>query len=44
MLEVKRDDFDESLEDIMVSIDEILKNTKEGYEVKKEEKIKRKNI
>ena len=44
MLEVKRDDFDESLEDIMVSIDEILKNTKEEYEVEKEEKIKRKNI
>lgn len=44
MLEVKRDDFDESLEDIMVSIDEILKNTEEGYEVEKEEKIKRKNI
>ena len=44
MLEVKRDDFDESLEDIMVSIDEILKNTKDGYEVEKEEKIKRKNI
>ena len=41
MLEVKRDDFDESLEDIMVSIDEILKSTKEGYEVEKEEKIKR---
>lgn len=39
MLEVKRDDFDESLEDIMVSIDEILKNTKEGYEVEKEEEI-----
>ena len=44
MLEVKRDDFDESLEDIMVSIDEILKSTTEGYEVEKEEKIKRKNI
>ena len=40
----KNDDFDESLEDIMVSIDEILKSTKEGYEVEKEEKIKRKNI
>lgn len=39
MLEVKRDDFDESLEDIMVSIDEILKNTEEGYEVEKEEEI-----
>ena len=44
MLEVKRDDFDESLEDIMVSIDEILKSTKEGYEVEKEENIKAKNV
>ena len=38
MLEVKRDDFDESLEDIMNSINEILKNTGKGYETKEEEK------
>ena len=32
MLEVKRDDFDESLEDIMESINGILKKTGEGFE------------
>ena len=32
MLEVKRDDFDESIEDIMKSINEILKDTGKGYE------------
>ena len=34
MLEVKRDDFDESLEDIMESINGILNNTGKGYETK----------
>ena len=32
MLEVKRDDFDESLEDIMASINSILNKTGKGYE------------
>lgn len=32
MLEVKKDDFDESLEDIMNSINGILKNTGKGFE------------
>lgn len=36
MLEVKRDDFDESLEDIMKSLNSILKNTGEGFETKEE--------
>ena len=43
MLEVKRDDFDESLEDIMESINGIL--NKKGFETKednKEEKNKNK--
>ena len=31
MLEVKRDDFDESLEDIMDSINGILNKTGKGY-------------
>ena len=34
MLEVKRDDFDESLEDIMASINTILNKTGKGYETK----------
>ncbi len=38
MLEVKRDDFDESLEDIMDSINGILKKTGKGYETKEEDK------
>lgn len=37
MLEVKRDDFDESLEDIMNSINGILNKTGKGYETKEEE-------
>ena len=37
MLEVKRDDFDESLEDIMDSINGILKKTGKGYETEEEE-------
>ena len=36
MLEVKRDDFDESLEDIMVSINGILSKTGTGYETKED--------
>lgn len=32
MLEVKRDDFDENLEDIMNSINGILNKTVKGYE------------
>ena len=38
MLEVKRDDFDESLEDIMDSINGILKKTGKGYETEEEDK------
>ena len=37
MLEVKRDDFDQSLEDIMNSINGILNKTGKGYETKEEE-------
>ena len=37
MLEVKRDDFDESLEDIMESINGILNKTGKGFETKEEE-------
>ncbi len=36
MLEVKRDDFDESLEDIMASINGILNKTGKGYETKED--------
>ena len=36
MLEVKRDDFDESLEDIMASINGILSKTGKGYETKED--------
>ena len=36
MLEVKRDDFDESLEDIMESINGILNKTGKGYETSEE--------
>lgn len=38
MLEVKKDDFDESLEDILSSVNEILKNTGKGYTTKENEK------
>lgn len=38
MLEIKRDDFDESLEDIMNSINGILSKTGKGYETTEEEK------
>lgn len=37
MLEVKRDDFDESLEDIMNSINGILNKTGKGFETIKNE-------
>lgn len=37
MLEVKRDDFDESLEDIMNSINGILSKTGKGYETKEDD-------
>ncbi len=37
MLEVKRDDFDESLEDIMNSINGILKKTGDGFETTEDE-------
>lgn len=37
MLEVKRDDFDESLEDIMNSINGILSKTGKGFETIEEE-------
>jgi len=40
MLEVKRDDFDESLEDIMESINGIL--SKKGFETKEESKDNKK--
>ena len=40
MLEVKRDDFDESLEDIMASINGILGKTGKGYETKEEDNDK----
>lgn len=40
MLEVRRDDFDESLEDIMDSINGILKKTGEGFETSEEENNK----
>ena len=36
MLEVKRDDFDESLEDIMASINSILNKTGKGYKTKED--------
>ena len=49
MLEVKRDDFDESLEDILSSVNELLKKTGKGYTAKegeneeKEDKEENKN-
>lgn len=38
MLEVKRDDFDENLDDIMSSINEILKKTGDGYQINENNK------
>ena len=43
MLEVKRDDFDESLEDIMSSVNELLKKTGKGYSTKEDEEKKKGN-
>ena len=43
MLEVKRDDFDENLEDIMNSINGILNKTGKGYETKEDENEKKDN-
>ena len=45
MLEVKRDDFDESLEDIMESVNGILSKTGKGFETveNKEKKDKKEN-
>ena len=37
ILEVKRDDFDENLDDIMNSINGILKKTGKGYETEEVE-------
>ena len=37
MLEVKRDDFDENLEDILNSINGILNKTGKGYETTEED-------
>lgn len=42
MLEVKRDDFDESLEDIMNSINGILNKTGKGYETTEDEEKEKK--
>lgn len=43
MLEVKRDDFDESLDDIMNSINGILNKTGKGYETTEDEEKEEKN-
>lgn len=43
MLEVKRDDFDENLDDIMNSINGILNKTGKGYETKEEDEEKEEN-
>lgn len=43
MLEIKRDDFDESLEDIMESINGILNKTGKGYETKEDNDDKNDN-
>ena len=42
MLEVRRDDFDENLEDIMESINGILKKTGKGFETEEEEEKEKK--
>ena len=42
MLEVKKDDFDESLEDIMSSINGILNKTGKGFETIEAEEEKNK--
>ena len=38
MLTYSKDDFDESLEDIMQSVNEILNKTGKGYETKEDSK------
>lgn len=43
MLEVKRDDFDESLEDIMTSLNSILNKTGVGFETTEEKDDKEDN-
>ena len=43
MLEVKRDDFDESLEDIMTSLNSILNKTGVGFETTEERDDKEDN-
>ncbi len=43
MLEVKRDDFDESLDDIMNSINGILNKTGKGYETTEDDEEKEEN-
>lgn len=43
MLEVKRDDFDENLDDIMNSINGILNKTGKGYETKEDDEEKEEN-
>ena len=43
MLEVRKDDFDESLEDIMSSVNELLKKTGEGYSTKDDEEKKKRD-
>ena len=37
MLTYNKDDFDESLDDIMKSVNNILNNTGDGYETKEDE-------
>ncbi len=43
MLEVKKDDFDEDLEDIMESINAILNKTGNGFETVEEDKKEENN-
>lgn len=43
MLEVKRDDFDENLDDIMNSINGILNKKGKGYETKEDDEEKEEN-
>ena len=43
MLEVKRDDFDESLEDIMTSLNSILNKTGVGFETTEEKEEEKEN-
>ena len=43
MLTYNKDDFDESLDDIMKSVNDILNKTGKGYETVEEEKKKKKD-